>query len=44
MVDVADEAQGDVIVLGVDPARAGQPAAVARQLLADRWRDLEAGT
>src|SRR3712207_4511432 len=27
LVDVADEAQGDVVVLGLDPACAGKPAA-----------------
>jgi len=43
VVDVADEAQGHVIVLGIDPARARQPAAQRGERLADVGGDFETG-
>ena len=43
VVDVADEAQGDVIILRIDPARARQAAAQHRQRLRDLGRNLDAG-
>ena len=43
VVDVADEAQGEMIILGVDPACARQPAAKLRQGEGDLGRDLDAG-
>src|SRR5205085_8149661 len=43
VVHVPDEAQRDVVVLGVDPARARQAAPVARELKGDFGGDLEAG-
>src|SRR6476659_8161315 len=43
VVDVADEAQRQVIVFGIDPARARQAAAQRRQCLADSGRDFDAG-
>src|SRR5690242_12626110 len=42
-VDVADEAERQVIVLGVDPARARQAAAEERQAVADIARNFDAG-
>jgi hypothetical protein len=41
VVDVADEAQRQVVVLGIDPARAGQAAAHHRQRLGDLLRDFK---
>ena len=43
VVDVADEAQRHVIVLGIDPARAGQAAAQHRERLRDVGGDFETG-
>ena len=42
-VDVADESEGDVVVLGLDPARADDPAAGKRELADDDARQFEAG-
>ena len=42
IVDVADEAQRDVVVFRVDPARAGQAAAQQRQRRRDLARDFQA--
>jgi hypothetical protein len=41
-VDVADEAQGEVVVGGVDPARAGEAAPHQGQLVREDAGDLEA--
>ena len=43
VVDVAQEAQGDVIVVGVDPAGAVQPAAQEGEAIADIGRHFERG-
>ena len=43
VVDVADEAQRQVIIFRIDPARARQPAAQHRQRLADIGGDFETG-
>ena len=43
VVDVADEAQRHMIVLGVDPARAGQSAAQNRERLPDVGGNFETG-
>src|SRR6476620_7481082 len=40
VIDVADEPQGQVIIFGIDPAGAGQPAAQGRQRLSDIRRNL----
>ena len=42
IVDVADEAQRDVVVFRVDPARAGQAPAQQRQRRRDLARDFQA--
>ena len=42
-VDVADEAERQVVVLRVDPAGAGKPAAQKRQALGEFVRDLDPG-
>ena len=43
VIDVADEAQRDVVVFRIDPARAGQAAAQHREGLRDLGRKFEAG-
>src|SRR4051794_23471483 len=43
VVDVADEAQRQMVVLRINPARARQPAAQARQRLSDIGRNFDAG-
>ena len=43
LLDVADEAQGDVVVLGLDPAGAGEAAPQHSELLAHRCGDFESG-
>ena len=43
IIDVADEAEGDVIGLRFDPARAGQAAAHQRKPVADLARHLDGG-
>jgi hypothetical protein len=40
-VDIADEAQGEMIIFGVDPARARKPAAQIGKRLADLGRDFQ---
>jgi len=42
-IDVADEAQGDVIIFGVDPAGAGKAASQAGKRVADLGRDFQSG-
>ena len=42
-VDVADELKRDVVVLGLEPARAGNAAACERELTSDGVRQFEAG-
>src|SRR5262245_65865876 len=42
-VHIADEAQGEVIVLGIDPARAGEPGTKHGQALGDAFRNLDGG-
>ena len=38
VIDIADEAQRQMVVFGIDPARARQPAAQQRQRFAQRGR------
>src|SRR4051794_31028044 len=40
-VDIADEAQGDVIIFGIDPACAGEAATQIGKLLADLGRNFQ---
>ncbi len=40
-IDIADEAQGDVIIFGVDPARPRKAAAQMGKRLADLGRDFQ---
>jgi len=42
-VDIADEAEREVIVLGINPARAGEPRAEQRQPRGDALRNLDGG-
>src|SRR3954447_352597 len=42
-IDVPDKAERHVIIFRIDPARAGQPAAQQRQLVAQRFRYLQTG-
>ena len=41
VIDVADEAQRQMIILGIDPARARQPAAHHGKRLGDMRRNLK---
>src|SRR5215510_12986668 len=43
IVNVSDEAQGYVIILGIDPARSRQSAAQHRKRLGDIWGKLKSG-
>src|SRR5712691_8637102 len=43
VVDIADEAQRDVIIFGIGPARARQPAAERGERLRDVGRDFKTG-
>src|SRR5271165_4645089 len=43
VIDVTDEAKSHVIVLGIDPARAGKPAAQGGERLRDAGGDFETG-
>ena len=42
-VDIADEAERQMIVLGIDPTRAGKPRAQQRQPLGDAAWDFDRG-
>ena len=42
-IDVADEAERDVVVFGIDPARSGKTAALEREGGLDVVGDFEAG-
>ena len=42
-VDVADESERDVVVLGLEPARAGDAAAHKRKLADDGLRQFKSG-